>query len=177
MSETGQLKEKLAFGSLEVRVLEVSELKQWYQRRVRDRHCDFTTEDRYFVRSAQPFVCLFVCCIFKMNFCRECNNMLYPKEDKMNRVLLLACRNCDHQEEATNPRVYRNEIKHTAEEKTTIVQDVSSDPTLPRTKSTRCQRCGHREAVFFQAASGSDEGMTLFFVCCNTSCGNRWTEQ
>eukprot|EP01112_Ceratiomyxa_fruticulosa_P024102 TRINITY_DN958_c0_g1_i4.p1 TRINITY_DN958_c0_g1~~TRINITY_DN958_c0_g1_i4.p1 ORF type:complete len:109 (-),score=27.32 TRINITY_DN958_c0_g1_i4:17-301(-) len=35
MSETGQLKEKLAFGSLEVRVLEVSELKQWYQRRVR----------------------------------------------------------------------------------------------------------------------------------------------
>ena len=27
-----------------------------------------------------------------IRFCQECNNMLYPKEDKQNRVLLYACR-------------------------------------------------------------------------------------
>ena len=30
------------------------------------------------------------------------------------------------------------------------MQDVAADPTLPRTKSVRCSRCGHGEAVFFQ---------------------------
>ena len=27
-----------------------------------------------------------------IRFCQECNNMLYPKEDKSNKVLLYACR-------------------------------------------------------------------------------------
>ena len=29
---------------------------------------------------------------------QECNNMLYPKEDKENKVLLYACRNCDYKQ-------------------------------------------------------------------------------
>lgn len=33
-----------------------------------------------------------------IKFCQECNNMLYPKEDKENRRLLFACRNCDFQQ-------------------------------------------------------------------------------
>uniref|UniRef100_A0A672PM25 DNA-directed RNA polymerase II subunit RPB9-like zinc ribbon domain-containing protein n=1 Tax=Sinocyclocheilus grahami TaxID=75366 RepID=A0A672PM25_SINGR len=37
-----------------------------------------------------------------IRFCQECNNMLYPKEDKENRILLYACRNCDYQQEADN---------------------------------------------------------------------------
>lgn len=39
------------------------------------------------------------------------NNMLYPKEDKANKQLLYACRMCDHQEEAQDFCVYRNEVK------------------------------------------------------------------
>jgi DNA-directed RNA polymerase II subunit RPB9 len=27
-----------------------------------------------------------------------------------------------------------------------------------------------------QATARGEEGMTLFFVCCNPSCGNRWRE-
>ena len=30
-----------------------------------------------------------------IRFCQECNNMLYPREDKQNRVLLYACRSVD----------------------------------------------------------------------------------
>eukprot|EP00898_Chlorokybus_atmophyticus_P004640 jgi/Chlat1/5177/Chrsp33S05164 len=111
-----------------------------------------------------------------MRFCRECNNMLYPREEKERKVLLYACRICDHTEAADNNCVYRNEIHHSEDERTQILQDVSADPTLPRTKDVKCVKCGHREAVFFQATSRSEEGMTLFFVCCNANCGHRWRD-
>lgn len=54
------------------------------------------------------------------------------------------------QEPAENNCVYRNEIHHSAAERTQVLQDVAADPTLPRTKSVRCSQCGHGEAVFFQ---------------------------
>ncbi|KAJ8444930.1 hypothetical protein Cgig2_029124 [Carnegiea gigantea] len=87
-----------------------------------------------------------------MKFCRECNNILYPKEDRDHKILLYACRNCDHQEVADNNCVYRNEIHHSAGERTQVLQDVAADPTLPRTKSVRCANCNHGEAVFFQSS-------------------------
>ena len=59
------------------------------------------------------------------------------------------------QEVSDNNCVYRNEVHHTAGERTQVLQDVASDPTLPRTKTVRCTVCGHGEAVFFQ----------VFFSC------------
>eukprot|EP01018_Ginkgo_biloba_P021639 Gb_02047 [translate_table: standard] len=53
-------------------------------------------------------------------------------------------------EVAENNCVYRNEIHHAAGERTQVLQDVASDPTLPRTKTARCAVCNHGEAVFFQ---------------------------
>ncbi|KAF9437489.1 DNA-directed RNA polymerase II core subunit rpb9 [Entomortierella beljakovae] len=112
-------------------------------------------------------------------YCSECNNLLYPREDRSNpdvrtRSLMFACRNCDYQEKADNQCVYRNEILHAPTEQTLLVQDLSTDPTLPRTR-TRCAKCGHEEAVFFQAqGSGPDVKMTLYYICCNKACGHRW---
>ncbi|GMN55207.1 hypothetical protein TIFTF001_024320 [Ficus carica] len=106
----------------------------------------------------------------------ESNNILYPKEDRDQKILLYACRNCDHQEVADNNCVYRNEIHHSVGERTQVLQDVAADPTLPRTKSVRCAQCNHGEAVFFQATARGEEGMTLFFVCCNPNCGHRWRD-
>uniref|UniRef100_A0A804N6E8 TFIIS-type domain-containing protein n=1 Tax=Zea mays TaxID=4577 RepID=A0A804N6E8_MAIZE len=80
------------------------------------------------------------------------------------------------QEVSDNNCVYRNEVHHTAGERTQVLQDVASDPTLPRTKTVRCNLCGHGEVVFFQAAARGEEGMTLFFVCCSPDCGYRWRE-
>ncbi|XP_008796106.1 DNA-directed RNA polymerases II, IV and V subunit 9A-like [Phoenix dactylifera] len=111
-----------------------------------------------------------------MKFCRECNNILYPKEDKQKKILLFACRNCDYEEVADSFCVYRNEVHHAVGERTQILQDVANDPTLPRTKDVRCVKCDHPEAVFFQASSRGEEGMTLFFVCCNPACGYRWRD-
>lgn len=46
-----------------------------------------------------------------MNFCSECDNMLYPKEDRKNKVLLLACRNCQWETIADNNCIYTNDLK------------------------------------------------------------------
>uniref|UniRef100_A0A3B3C0A1 RNA polymerase II subunit I n=1 Tax=Oryzias melastigma TaxID=30732 RepID=A0A3B3C0A1_ORYME len=75
-----------------------------------------------------------------IRFCQECNNMLYPKEDKENRILLYACRNCDYQQEADNSCIYVNKITHEVDELTQIIADVAQDPTLPRTEDHPCPK-------------------------------------
>merc|ERR1719382_162945 len=95
-----------------------------------------------------------------IRFCQECNNMLYPKEDKENKQLLYACRNCDYKQLADNNCIYVNKIMHEVDELTNIVADVIGDPTLPRSEDHPCPKCKHREAVFFQAESRrADEDM------------------
>jgi len=113
-----------------------------------------------------------------IRFCQECNNMLYPKEDKDNKILLYACRNCDYKQEADSNCIYVNKIMHEIDELTHIVPDVISDPTLPRTEDHACPKCGHREAVFFFQAQTrrAEEEMRLYYVCTNQNCTHRWTE-
>lgn len=59
------------------------------------------------------------CCqlITKANeiFRLSSNNMLYPKEDKDQKVLLYACRNCDYKQEADSNCIYVNKIMHEIE--------------------------------------------------------------
>ena len=70
-----------------------------------------------------------------IQFCQECNNMLYPKEDKENRVLLYACRNCDFRQFADSSCIYVNRITHEVNEIANINTDVTQDPTMPRSGS------------------------------------------
>ncbi|OQV16779.1 DNA-directed RNA polymerase II subunit RPB9 [Hypsibius exemplaris] len=112
-----------------------------------------------------------------IRFCDECNNMLYPKEDKEARVLLYSCRNCEFSKQADNSCVYVNKILHKVDELTHIVADVVADPTLPRTDEHPCPKCQTRNAVFFQAQSRrGEEEMRLYYVCCEAKCLHRWTE-
>lgn len=103
--------------------------------------------------------------------------MLYPKEDKENKMLLYACRNCQYQEVADNTCIYVNRITAEVDEFTQIIGDVIADPTLPRTEDHPCPKCGHRQAVFFQSHSTkAEEGMKLYYVCTNQQCVHKWTE-
>eukprot|EP00736_Rhodelphis_marinus_P000126 Rmarinus@m.17651 len=113
-----------------------------------------------------------------LKFCRECNNMLYPKEDRKEKRLLYACRRCNHWEPADNNCIYVNQIIHDVTEMTQVTHDVARDPTLPRTYlDVPCAKCGHREAVFFQSVTTrADEAMKLHFYCTNEECGHRWTD-
>ncbi|KAG4105018.1 hypothetical protein H8356DRAFT_1366122 [Neocallimastix lanati (nom. inval.)] len=103
-------------------------------------------------------------------FCAECNNLLYPKEDRDTKQLLYACRNCEHQEEAKNQCVYRHAVKHTPIEETMVITDLSADPTYPRDNN--------HPSVYFQSRSRrADTSMRLYFACCNKECGHRWFDQ
>ena len=110
-----------------------------------------------------------------VQFCRNCINMLYPKENTAKRradgtrELVYACRNCDYTQVVKTPRdpVYRNLLSHDAtyvlfacylllcpytnlicSEKMAISYDVVLDPTLPHTYNYTCPECGHQEAVY-----------------------------
>ncbi|KAG8531530.1 uncharacterized protein KY384_003159 [Bacidia gigantensis] len=63
-------------------------------------------------------------------FCRECSNMLYPKEDRVTSKLMFACRTCQFSEEATSSCVFRNNLFNTVGETAGVTQDVGSDPTV-----------------------------------------------
>ena len=109
-----------------------------------------------------------------MKFCPNCANILYPQEDKDEKRLKFHCKHCEHVELAESGLIYRHEVQHTLSEKAAVISDVTSDPTLPRTKAN-CPYCKNQEAVFFQSTSRSDaEAMTLYFVC--TACGKRFRE-
>ncbi|XP_027333488.1 DNA-directed RNA polymerases II, IV and V subunit 9B [Abrus precatorius] len=111
-----------------------------------------------------------------MKFCCKCNNLLYPKENKEQRILLYACRTCDHEEIADSNIVYRNEIRQSVERRPEELENIASDPTLPRTKSVRCSKCNNGEAVFFRAKATGEDDMSLVFVCSNLACSHRWKD-
>lgn len=111
-----------------------------------------------------------------IKFCQECNNMLYPKEDKERKVLQYSCRNCDYKETSSNSCIYVNMIVQDVNEMVQIIADVVADPTLPRTNEHPCRKCGHNEAVFFQSQSSTADHMRLYYVCCGVGCGFKWSE-
>ena len=77
-----------------------------------------------------------------MNFCTNCQNMLYIqlKDDNKNE-LLYYCRNCDHKEPISNDNlcVSKSNLKHaTINYENTINRYTKLDPTLPRSSKIKC---------------------------------------
>ncbi|TBT98269.1 subunit Rpb9 of DNA-directed RNA polymerase II [Hamiltosporidium tvaerminnensis] len=107
-------------------------------------------------------------------FCKECHNMLYPKEDKTEKKLYMACRNCEHFEDAKSYRVYYDRMTKVKDDAySTHSKDLVSDPTLPRTNLAPCPKCNRRDACYFQKRDRQQEvALTVCFVCC--SCFHSW---
>ena len=90
-----------------------------------------------------------------MKFCRECNNLLYPRENKNVQTLEYVCRMCPYVD--SNPHescVFVNElIKDSSTRLEQILADNNKDKTLQRSKAINCPNtsinCDGREAVFF----------------------------
>ena len=84
------------------------------------------------------------------------------------------CRNCGHEDAADNNLVYVNDLRPQAQT-ADAGAEMSKDPTLPHAKGIECAgpdpdkpdgKCGHDEAVFFQAPLKGDSAMKLIFMCC-----------
>lgn len=112
--------------------------------------------------------------VVRLRFCPETNDLLYPKEDPDSKKLIYYSKTSAYREEPAESEwcVYRHEVKHTAKDKTVILKDVRTDPTLPRENNVTCPQCGHNVAVIF--CSSSEKGMTLYLNC--VSCAHRWKE-
>ncbi|KAL9015293.1 MAG: hypothetical protein Q9173_000091 [Seirophora scorigena] len=97
-------------------------------------------------------------------FCRECSNMLYPKEDRINSKLMFACRTCQYSEDAASACVFRNSIYNIIGETAGVTQDVGSDPTvgLPDLCCTLCGQamtcdfCGRVDGEGVEDEEGDD---------------------
>ena len=121
-----------------------------------------------------------------MRFCKECNNMLYPTENKENSLLKFECKICDYSEtveknsQETN-LVYRNEIK-LGQTAVKIDPNIINDSTYARTKNITCPKCGYHQAIYFQNPNINDPGMKLVLLCCNKDfegnyCGKWWFKE
>lgn len=119
-----------------------------------------------------------------IRFCRECDNMLYPKErtgeDKIGH-LIYDCRICGYFERAkpgneADNCVYKSEFSKMSE-KFNVDPECVKDPTLSRTKNIRCmnkkKECDGTEAVTF--TNPTKERMNLIYVC--TKCTFHWRKE
>ncbi|KAH7871454.1 uncharacterized protein C8R40DRAFT_1121941 [Lentinula edodes] len=109
-----------------------------------------------------------------LQFCSECNNLLYPKADPHRRIMVFACRICQYEEASENKCVYRNDLLTVTKEQVGVTTDLGSDPTLAHS-NVECPRCGNEDAVLFQDQSKRKETrMILFFVC--SKCNHNFTD-
>mmetsp|Transcript_15943 Transcript_15943/g.24024 ORF Transcript_15943/g.24024 Transcript_15943/m.24024 type:complete len:116 (+) Transcript_15943:74-421(+) len=110
-----------------------------------------------------------------MKFCRECSNLLYPKENIALKKLEYACKLCNYTETNVNNSCVRlhEVVKESSTSLDVIPSELNKDPTLQRSRDVECAECGHNEAVFFQAEQTKrSTALRLIFICC--SCGYKW---
>ncbi|KAI5294867.1 hypothetical protein KEM52_003006 [Ascosphaera acerosa] len=102
-------------------------------------------------------------------FCHECSNLLYPKVDPETQTLLDFCQTCHTTQAAVSNCVFQNKVNSLLGATAGFTKDVTSDPTLPRSR-TKCPNCPSEESVYFQSQlRTADIGMRLYYVCCD--CG------
>lgn len=112
----------------------------------------------------------------EIKFCRQCNNMLYPKENKTEKKLLYHCKICEYEETADDPCVYINSVAQDLEALEMVTSDLATDPTLAHCREGEiCPACGGLDAVQFQTpVNRLKSNMRLYYVCTSDTCRNKW---
>ncbi|KAJ1482647.1 hypothetical protein T484DRAFT_2645579 [Baffinella frigidus] len=88
-----------------------------------------------------------------MQFCKECNNLMYPKEvretENTESRLVYVCKASQCQEAsrsrnsctpAESQMVWKHVVKHATKTDDFINNDITQDPTLPRTRNVQCAK-------------------------------------
>ena len=113
-----------------------------------------------------------------MRFCKECDNMLYPFEHKVDGKkegkLAFKCKICAFQEviEQTEEDlncVYKSDQTRN-QQKVAYQEYYVKDPTLSRTIRVTCDKCKSKEAVTF--CNPTKDKMQLYYACLN--CKHYW---
>lgn len=118
--------------------------------------------------SGQPFN---ICITHQpMQFCRECNNLLYPKMES--GVLQYVCQRCDTTVDPASSIVTSFEFIKSHSKLLTARKNLLHDPTLPRFK-IKCQTCGNSECIGYMEPS-EEKALNSYYVC--TKCYSEWND-
>ncbi|KAK3114940.1 DNA-directed RNA polymerase II core subunit rpb9 [Teratosphaeriaceae sp. CCFEE 6253] len=97
-------------------------------------------------------------------FCRECSNMLYPKEDPNRNELIFQCRMCHFSEKAEVTCIYRNALKEEIAETAGNTDDVEDDPTVGGSDD-ELRDYSYDSAMEMEDGAGEETGPEMCTLC------------
>ena len=109
-----------------------------------------------------------------MNFCKNCNNCLYPTE--MDNELWLICKTCEYKEEPTNTVIKKNVYKRSNTLHYGTNRYLIYDKSYPRTKQMPCPNteCPSatdstlQEAIYYN----DSQNLKITYIC--VACNTEW---
>merc|ERR1711874_380690 len=113
-----------------------------------------------------------------IRFCKECNNMLYPRDCAGKLGFFCIASGCNHYTvidkpdcEIQNLVSYKNFSK---EENNDICFEYIEDLTMQRDYDTPCDKCGHKESVFYMDDNIDQSQVLLMHICTAPNCYHHW---
>ena len=102
-----------------------------------------------------------------MEFCKNCNNYLYIKEDTEQRKIFSYCKLCNYQTETTDTCIFKKTYKKSDSRPHINHQYMNEDPTYPRMniKCSKCKTEGNN--AYYQC-----KNLSIVIVCAN--CCHYW---
>lgn len=104
-----------------------------------------------------------------MEYCPECDAILYPKKDKETGKKFLTCRTCGYKKEIGGKADEAFTLKKTYDhslDKTLIKDDEYYEKVYGKNEGEKkCPRCGYKMILKSKQTRSGDEGMTHFWIC------------
>ena len=104
-----------------------------------------------------------------MKFCRECNNLLYIKQNY--DYFKYYCKKCNYSEDIVNNKDYhvysKNHQEYIVCEDNVEYSNLCNDITLPRIMS-KCKECKKEQEIVLYKCSD----LSIINICCK--CQNYW---
>ncbi|XP_031498759.1 uncharacterized protein LOC116263241 [Nymphaea colorata] len=107
-----------------------------------------------------------------MLFCPTCGNMLLVQRPNLGQSSRFFCPTCPYAYPIEREISVKQKLK---KKKLDLVFNYEEAMKNASKSQETCPRCGHGEAYSYDMQTRSaDEGATIFFTCCNRSCGHQW---
>ena len=105
-----------------------------------------------------------------MEFCQNCNNYLYIKEDPEQKKIISYCKSCDYQKERTEYCILKKIYKKSESRPYINHKYTNDDPTYPciDIKCPKCKKEGHY--AYYQCTN-----LSIIVVCSHADCNHDWT--
>jgi DNA-directed RNA polymerase subunit M len=109
-----------------------------------------------------------------MKFCPKCGSIMVPRRE--NGKTVYKCPKCGYEDTNVQQSIkITTTVKHSAKEKTLVLESETPPTGAQITKGVICPSCGNDEAYFWILQTRrADEPPTRFYKC--TKCGKVWRE-